>query len=137
MASTTGDQRTESSKDSRPRCNRGHGAGQTLCPATFRISNAFTLKMSSKKSKISTLAMSDILRDLAVLRANDIDLNQLHQTALRDELDDSVEKAQQLSKEAKAALKVQSQELVENEGKRIDDLRARLEDAVSGLSKSQ
>jgi len=93
--------------------------------------------MSSKKSKISTLAMSDILRDLAVLRANDIDLNQLHETAPRDELDESVEKAQQLSKEAKAALKVQNQELVENEGKRIDDLRARLEDAVSGLSKAQ
>ena len=79
--------------------------------------------------------MSDILRDLAVLRANDVDLTKLHETAPRDELNESVEKAQELSKEARAALKIQNQELVENEGKRIDELRARLEDVVSGLSK--
>lgn len=92
--------------------------------------------MSSKKTKGPTLAMSNILRDLAVLRANDVDLNQLHETTRQDELDESVEKAQELSKEARAALKVQSQELVENEGKRVDELRARLEDVVSGLSKA-
>lgn len=95
------------------------------------------LKMSSKKSKIPTLAMSDILKDLAVLRANDVDLDQLRENAPRDELDESIEKARELSKEARAALKVQSQELVENEGTRIDELRERLEDAVSRLSKAQ
>jgi post-segregation antitoxin (ccd killing protein) len=92
--------------------------------------------MSSKKSKVPILAMADILRDLAVLRANDVDLNQLHETASQDELDESVEKAWELSKEARAALKVQNQQLVENEGKRIDELRARLEEVVSGLSKA-
>jgi predicted phage gp36 major capsid-like protein len=92
--------------------------------------------MSSKTSKVPTLAMSDILRDLALLRANDVDLDQLHETAPKDELDESVEEARELSKEARAALKIQSRELVENEGKRIDELRALLEDVVSGLSKA-
>ena len=81
--------------------------------------------------------MSDILRDLAVMRANDVDLDQLHENAPRDELDESVKTAQEFSKEARAALKIQNQELVENEGKRIDELRGRLEDVVSGLSKAQ
>jgi hypothetical protein len=93
--------------------------------------------MSSKKSKALTLTVSDILRDLAALRANDVDLNQLHETAPRDELDESVEKAQELATEARAALKIQSQELVDDEGKRIDELRARLEDVVLGLSKAR
>ena len=58
--------------------------------------------------------MSDILRELAVLRANDVNLNQLHEAARQDELDESAEKARELSKGARAALKVQSQKLVEN-----------------------
>ena len=93
--------------------------------------------LSSKKTKVMTLTKPDILRDLAVMRANDVDLDQLHETAPRNELDESVETAQELSKEARAALKIQDQELVENEGKRIDELRGRLEDVVSGLSKAQ
>ena len=93
--------------------------------------------MSAKKSKVPTLTMSNILRDLAVMRANDVDLDQLHESAPRDELDESVETAREFSKEARAALKIQNQELVENEGKQIDELRGRLEDVVSGLSKAQ
>ena len=81
--------------------------------------------------------MSNILRDLAVMRANDVDLDQLNESTPRDELDESVEMAREFSKEARAALKIQNQELVEDEGKRIDELRGRLEDVVSGLSKAQ
>ena len=71
------------------------------------------------------------------MRANDVDLDQLNESTPRDELDESVEMAREFSKEARAALKIQNQELVEDEGKRIDELRGRLEDVVSGLSKAQ
>ena len=71
------------------------------------------------------------------MRANDVDLDQLNESAPRDELDESIEMAREFSKEARAALKIQNQELVEDEGKRIDELRGRLEDVVSGLSKAQ
>ncbi len=96
------------------------------------------------------LALSDTLRDLAILRASDIDLAGLlasipgvapsaSQTIGRPQILDDTERGVLINKsytfvsEAKAAMKIMNSGMVDNQGARIEEVRAGLKEVVKGL----
>ena len=102
------------------------------------------------------LPLSSTLHDLALLRASDLDfaslLPQPSQPAKTDSaatatnassspssdphdaaVEDSVQRSLEFSREARAALKLLHTDAVEREGGRLEDVRGRLEDVMSGL----
>ncbi len=104
--------------------------------------------MPSNKNP-NPLALSDTLRDLAILRASDIDLAGLlasipgvapsaSQTIGRPQSDDTergalINKSYTFVSEAKAAMKIMNSGMVDNQGARIEEVRAGLEEVVKGL----
>jgi len=100
--------------------------------------------MPSNKNP-NPLASSDTLRDLAILRASDIDLASIpgvapsaSQTIGRPQSDDTergvlINKSYTFVSEAKAAMKIMNSGMVDNQGARIEEVRAGLEEVVKGL----
>ena len=111
-------------------------------------------KPSSKDTH--PLPLSSTLHDLALLRASDLDfaslLPQPSQSAMTESaatatdassspssdpndaaVEDSVQRSLEFSREARAALKLLHTDAVEREGGRLEDVRGRLEDVMSGL----
>ena len=109
-------------------------------------------KPSSKDTH--PLPLSSTLHDLALLRASDLDfaslLPQPSQSAKSDSaptdassspssdphnaaVEASVQRSLEFSREARAALKLLNTDAVEREGGRVEDVRGRLEDVMSGL----
>lgn len=88
-------------------------------------------------SKTSPLSLNDTLRDLALLRACDVDftamLPQESTRAERSEADMSVDHSFEFVREARAALKLLNRGEVEKQGSRVEDVRSTLEDVVQGL----
>lgn len=109
----------------------------------------------SKSSKDThPLPLSSTLHDLALLRASDLDFASLlpqpsEQAKPTTTVDDassspaqassdaavetSVQRSLEFSREARAALKLLHTDAVEREGGRVEDVRGRLEDVMSGL----
>ena len=92
------------------------------------------------------LPLSSTLHDLALLRASDLDFAALltdtstpasnastHASTTTPEVEASVQRSLQFSREARAALKLAHGDAVEREGAKLEDARARLDDAVRGL----
>ena len=93
------------------------------------------------------LPLSSTLHDLALLRASDLDFAALltdtstpsnvnastHASTAAPEVEASVQRSLQFSREARAALKLAHGDAVEREGSKLEDARARLDDAVRGL----
>lgn len=88
-------------------------------------------------SKPNPLSLNDTLRDLALLRACDVDFSALvAQPAAdeqRSEADASVDRSYEFVREARAALKVLNRGEVEQQGERVESIRGTLEDVAQGL----
>ena len=90
-------------------------------------------------SKTNPLPLNDTLRDLALLRACDVDFTNLlptDESATREKstIDDSVDRSYEFVREARAALKVLNRGEVDQQGARVENIRGSLEDVMQGLS---
>ncbi|KLO14577.1 hypothetical protein SCHPADRAFT_903117 [Schizopora paradoxa] len=99
------------------------------------------------------LSLSDTLRDLAVLRASDIDLAALLKSVpgvaqnadltVRPSKSDNAEREEVLDKsyafvsEAKAAMKIMNSGSVDDQGARIENVRTGLEEVLKGLDSGE
>ncbi|RPD54193.1 hypothetical protein L226DRAFT_464882 [Lentinus tigrinus ALCF2SS1-7] len=109
-------------------------------------------KATSKETH--PLPLSSTLHDLALLRASDLDFasllpqsSQQAKAKAESPTDDassspnpsdaaveaSVQRSLEFSREARAALKLLHTDAVEREGGRVEDVRGRLEDVMTGL----
>lgn len=92
------------------------------------------------------LALKDTLRDLAVLRAADIDLAAILRTSSatadpRSSINgeatgseqSSLDRSFEFVREARAAIQIINKGLVDEEGERIERVRGGLEDVLKGL----
>lgn len=89
---------------------------------------------------IHPLPLSSTLHDLALLRASDLDFATLlppstsSRTGNDDpEVEQSVQRSLEFSREARAALKLLHTDAVDKQGARLDGVREKLEDVVQGL----
>ncbi|KAJ7594719.1 hypothetical protein C8J56DRAFT_927475 [Mycena floridula] len=95
--------------------------------------------MSLKGKDTKPLALADTLRDLALLRAaSDIDLSALlPHSVSNSHIESDVEKSMQMSyefaKEARSALKIYNRNTVDEQGNRVESVRTKLDEALSGL----
>lgn len=91
-------------------------------------------------SRTNPLPLEQTLRDLALLRAYEIDFSSLLPDPKADEsesgstdVDASVERSYEFVRQARAVLKIMNREDAEKQGSRIEDVRSILEDALNGL----
>ncbi len=95
--------------------------------------------MSSKSA--TPLPFGDTLKDLALLRASDIDFSSLLPPPSSGEgdlaIDSSVARSYEFVKESRVALKLHYRNDVEKQGTRVEDVRSRLEDVLNGLDVEQ
>ena len=92
-------------------------------------------------SRSNPLPLEDTLRDLALLRACDIDLSSLvpdpqsraREGSANTDVETSVDRSYEFVKQGRAALKILNREEVEKQGNKIEDVRIALEDALDGL----
>jgi len=93
----------------------------------------------SSKTKPNPLPLENTLRDLALLRASDIDLSSIlappasPATPDHGDIEASIDRSYQFAGEARNAIRIQSRCDVEKQGERIEELRNKLEDVVDGL----
>ena len=94
----------------------------------------------SSNAKPNPLPFNETLRDLALLRASDIDFSSvLPSKAVEDrsvvdqEVDATLQRSYEFVKESRAAIKVLNRGDVDTQGSRVEDLRSRLEDVLQGL----
>lgn len=92
-------------------------------------------------SKVNPLSLNNTLRDLALLRACDVDLAKFLPRAdsavEKSQADESVDRSYEFVREARAALKVLNRGEVEKQGIRVEDTRSTLEDVNQGLEAHQ
>jgi hypothetical protein len=96
-------------------------------------------------SKTKPLPLSETLRDLALLRASDVNLSSLlptdgvgePSTPVSAEVNESVERSYEFAREARAVIKIASLGGVDGQGERIEKMRARLEDVRKGLGEGE
>ena len=89
-------------------------------------------------SKSTPLPFGDTLKDLALLRASDLDFSSLLPPTSsagegNSDVDSSVTRSYEFVKESRAALKIHYRQGVEKQGVRVEDVRSRLEDVLTGL----
>lgn len=97
-------------------------------------------------SKSKPLPLGDTLRDLALLRATDLDLASLLSSEVATPRDDSsndaadeqginssVERSYEFVSEARKAIKVLNRGEVDKQGVKVEDVRSKLEDTLRGL----
>ena len=94
--------------------------------------------MASKKAKdAKALPLSDTLRDLALLRASDVDLAGLlpasvdSKTAGGDE--DSLDDSSEFIRETRKALRIHDRGDAQVQGKALEEISAKYEDLLAGL----
>ncbi|OSX55805.1 hypothetical protein POSPLADRAFT_1063499 [Postia placenta MAD-698-R-SB12] len=99
------------------------------------------------KAKANPLPLGDALRDLALLRASDCDLSSVLPPASPSSAEassvgtdentravhESVAKSYEFVREARAVIKLLDRGVVDRQGGRVEDVRARLEDVGRGL----
>ena len=98
-------------------------------------------------SRPQPLALENTLRDLALIRACDIDLSSYVPTAESPErdpkgtdstnnnVDQSVQLSYEFVRQARAVIKILNKEDVEKQGGRIENVKSALEDTLDGLSR--
>lgn len=89
-------------------------------------------------AKPDPLPLNDTLRDLALLRASDLDLSALLDQPAdahgsKSAVDATVDRSYELAREARAALKILHRDEVETQGSRVEGIRNLLEDVKGGL----
>ncbi|KAI0818464.1 hypothetical protein BC628DRAFT_1424069 [Trametes gibbosa] len=96
-------------------------------------------KTSASKA-VHPLPLSSTLHDLALLRASDLDFAALLPPSAASagagvdpDVEKSVQRSLEFSREARAALKLLHTGAVESQGARVDVVREKLEDVVLGL----
>jgi hypothetical protein len=93
-------------------------------------------------NKPNPLPLEETLRDLAILRAADVDLSGLvTQTAspVDSEQSDeykSVMQSHEFVKETRDVIRSHNRGEVEKQGERVEELRSKLEDVLNGLEKT-
>lgn len=95
--------------------------------------------MTTKPSR-EPLPFGDTLRDLALLRASDVEFSSLlppesTSSVVHENVDVSatVTRSYEFVKETRTALKINHRRDVEKQGTRVEDVRSRLEDVLEGL----
>ncbi|CAL1707817.1 unnamed protein product [Somion occarium] len=91
------------------------------------------------------LPFNETLRDLALLRASDIDFSSIlppsnasEETSDADkDVDATLQRSYEFVKEARAALKILNRGDVDTQGARVEDVRSRLEDMLQGLDSAR
>ena len=90
-----------------------------------------------KSSNEKPLPLSDTLRDLALLRASEIDLASCIPVSTSKETEPekelSVVRSHEFVEEARAALRILNRGVVDKEGAKIDELRNDLEETIIGI----
>ncbi|KAI0046468.1 hypothetical protein FA95DRAFT_1372663 [Auriscalpium vulgare] len=93
--------------------------------------------MMSSKSKPNPLPLEDTLRDLAFIRAAEVDFGAVLPTVVgttqTSDVDRLVDRSLEFVREAREAIKVHNKEDVGRQGDRVDQVRERLEEVVEGL----
>lgn len=102
---------------------------------------------TSMATKSNPFPLDETLRDLALIRACDIDLSSLlskdaetesgHSQSAPSDVDQSVERSYAFASLARAALKILHRGDVEKQGNRIEDIRGTLEDVMNGLKSTR
>jgi hypothetical protein len=93
-------------------------------------------------NKPNPLPLEETLRDLAILRAADIDSSELVTRPAGsvdpEETDEykSVVQSYEFVKEARKAMKISHRGGVEKQGERVEEVRSKLEDVLAGLEKN-
>lgn len=95
----------------------------------------------TSNTKPNPLPFDQTLRDLALLRASDIDFSSILPSSKAREsssdgakdVDATLQRSYEFVKEARAAIKVLNRGDVDTQGSRVEDLRSRLEDVLQGL----
>lgn len=110
--------------------------------------------MSSTKAKTTKgaaadppLSLEDMLHDLAVIRASDIDLAAILSSTTTSpsppvprsrspatETDASVARSHEFARSARAAIRIKNRGDVEAQGERVNNVRGQLEEVVEGLA---
>ncbi|GBE81363.1 predicted protein [Sparassis crispa] len=101
--------------------------------------------------KPNPLPLSDTLRDLALLRASDLDLSTVlppsamtsalaggdaaipDSDAASGSVNDAVKRSYEFAQEARMVLRLLNRGKVEKQGSRVEDVRSKLEDVLQGL----
>jgi hypothetical protein len=83
--------------------------------------------------KQSGLPLSVTLRDLAVLRASEVDLSKVLAPQEASPDDEQLERSLEFSREARKALKLANNGSIERQGTRIDEIRALGEQVLEAL----
>jgi len=115
-----------------------------------RVDDSMTCHSSflMTSNKTNPLPFSDTLRDLALLRASDVDFASILSsldaesnssatssttTEVAGDVQTSVQRSYEFVHEARAALKILNRNDVDRQGIRVDDVRGKLEDVLEGL----
>ena len=100
-----------------------------------------------KNASAKPLPLNDTLRDLALIRASDIDLASLlppqqvesNQTSGRHDKADlglALDRSYEFVEQAKAVVRIRNRDLVEKDGEQVDRVRGELENALTGLQRA-
>ncbi|PVF93833.1 hypothetical protein CPB86DRAFT_714552 [Serendipita vermifera] len=87
--------------------------------------------------KSNTLPLSVTLKDLAILRASEVDLSQVLEPSKPTEYDESLQRSLEFAKEARKALKLANNGSIEHQGSRIDEVRALGEEILAVLESKE
>jgi hypothetical protein len=87
--------------------------------------------------KPNTLPLSVTLKDLAVLRASEVDLSQVLEPSKPTEYDESLQRSLEFAKEARKALKLANNGSIEQQGGRIEEVRALGEEMLAVLENTE
>lgn len=86
--------------------------------------------------KQNGLPLSVTLRDLAVLRASDVDLSKVLDLQQHASDDESLQRSVEFAKEARAALRTANSGIIDQQGTRIEEIRALGDQLLEALGKS-
>jgi hypothetical protein len=112
-----------------------------------------TATTSTKPAMRAPLPLSETLRDLALLRASDVDLSgplaqalkrssaasstaQSGETPKSAEVEASVDRSYEFAREARKAVRMLHRGAVDEQGARVEEVRAKLEELTRGLDGS-
>lgn len=93
--------------------------------------------MSKTKTDAHALPLDSTLRDLALLRAFEVDLSSLlpHEAPSESAVDKSVARSHEFAREARTAIRMFNRGSVDEQGERLEGVRVVLEDAAGALEK--
>lgn len=114
-------------------------------PLLFRILQSTSrISMGSKPKDSKPLSLGDTLRDLALLRASDVDLSSLlpvssltTSDSSKAESNVSVQRSYEFVREARTAIKMHDRADAAIQGDRLETVRNKLEDLLKGLDDSK